>query len=224
MSFSIEPYAENRHPNLESAFDFGFLPITSAVDGPGIEGQMLGVDSMPEKIASQRQSARHLAARAVMAYRAGFPVTLLSVASSSGHASGIECDWKGQRDSFHNDVKLLARAFAFVYIGSIVDQAISDPISDDLRKELLSDMTSALDARQTAVDWGVARAVADTNPFAHTGYKLASRFLRVDQALIESLARELASQGTIDGDTLRKWLDANSSPLNFDKLEKNTTY
>ena len=113
---------------------------------------------MPENTASQEQSAKHLAARAVMAYRAGFPVALLSVTSRSDRPSGIVCDWKGQRDSFHNDAKLLGRAFAFVYIGSIVDQAISDPILDELRKELVSDMSSALEARQTAVDWGVAKA------------------------------------------------------------------
>ena len=159
-----------------------------------------------------------------MAYRAGFPVSLLSVTSSSEHPTGIVCDWKGQRDSLHNDAKLLGRAFAFVYAGSIMDQAISDPISDELRKELVSDISSVLDARQTAVDWGVAKAVADTNPFAHTGYKLASRLLRIDQPLIESLARELTSQGTIEGNALRKWLDANSSALNFDELEARTTY
>jgi hypothetical protein len=105
-----------------------------------------------------------------------------------------------------------------------VDQAISDPISDELRKELVSDMSSALDARQTAVDWGVAKAVTDADPFAHTGYKLASRLLRTDQPLIESLARELRSQSTIQGDALRRWLDANATPLNFDELETNTTY
>jgi hypothetical protein len=179
---------------------------------------------MSDNIASQQQSAKHLAARAVMAYRAGFPVALLSVTSSSERSSGIVCDWKGQRDSFHNDAKLLNRAFAFVYIGSIVDQAISDPILDELRKELVSDMSSALDARQTAVDWGVAKAVTETDPFAHAGYKLASRLLRRDQPLIESLARELTSQSTIEGDDLRKWLDANASPLNFDELETSTTY
>ena len=107
---------------------------------------------MPENIASQQQSAKHLAARAVMAYRAGFPVALLSVTSSSERPSGIVCDWKGQRDSFHNDAKLLGRAFAFVYVGSIVDQAISDPISDELRKELVSDMSSALDAPGSRMD------------------------------------------------------------------------
>ena len=179
---------------------------------------------MPKTIVSQQQSAKHLAARAVMAYRAGFPVALLSVTSSSERPSGIVCDWKGQRDSFHNDAKLLGRAFAFIYVGSIVDQAISDPISDELHKELVSDMSSALEARQTAVDWGVAKAVTDTDPFAHTGYKLASRLLQTDQPLIESLARGLRSQGTIEGDALRNWLDANASPLNFDELETNTTY
>jgi hypothetical protein len=185
---------------------------------------MQRVDSMPENIAPQQQSAKHLAARAVMAYRAGIPVALLSVSSSSERPSGIVGDWKSQRDSFHNDEKLLRRAFAFVYIGSIVDQTISDPISDDLRKEVVSDMSSALDVRQTAVDWGVAKALTDTDPFAHAGYKLASRLLRKDQPLIESLARELTSQSTIEGDALRKWLDANASPLNFDDLETSSTY
>lgn len=79
---------------------------------------------MPESITLQQQSAKHLAARAVMAYRAGFSVALLSVTSSSERASGIVCDWKSQRDSFQNDAKLLGRAFAFVYIGSIVDQLL----------------------------------------------------------------------------------------------------
>jgi len=180
---------------------------------------------MPENIASQPQSAKHLAARAVMAYRAGFPIALLSVTSAtSERGSGIVCDWKGQRDSFHNDAKLLGRAFAFIYIGSIMDQAISDPISDGLHKELVSDMSSALDARQTAVDWGVAEGMTDTNSFAHTGYKLASRLLRTDKPLIEALARELTAQGTIQGDALREWLDAIAGPVNFDELETSTTY
>ena len=179
---------------------------------------------MPNTIASEEQSAKHLAARAVMAYRAGFPVALLSLISSSERPSGIVCDWKAQRDSFHNDEKLLSRAFAFIYIGSIVDQAISDPISDQLRRELVSDVSSALEARQTAVDWGVSEAVKDTNPYAHTGYKLASRLLRMEQPLIVSLARELTSQGTIEGDALKSWLDRNARPLNFDELETSITY
>ena len=100
----------------------------------------------------------------------------------------------------------------------------SDPISAELRKELVSDMSSALEARQTAVDWGVAEAVRDTNPYAHIGYKLASRLLRMDQPLVESLACELTFQGAIEGEALRKWLDANACPLTFDELEASTTY
>jgi hypothetical protein len=158
-----------------------------------------------------------------MAYRAGFPVALVSVATGE-RASGIVGDWKSQRDSFQNDAMLLVRAFAFVYIGSIVDQAVSDPISDELRRELVFDMSSTLDVRQTAVDWGVAKALTETDPFAHAGYKLASRLLRADRPLIESLARELTSQGTIEGDALRKWLDANARPLNLGELETSATY
>jgi hypothetical protein len=179
---------------------------------------------MPTNIASKQQSAKHLAARAVMAYRAGFPVALLSVNSSGERPGGIVCDWKSQRDSFQDDAKLLSRAFAFAYIGSIVDQTISGPISDELQKELVSDMSSALDVRQAAVYWGVAKALTQTDPYAHAGYKLASRLLRTDQSLIASLARELMSQSTIEGDPLRKWLDANASLLSFDELETSTTY
>ena len=178
---------------------------------------------MSEDMAPQQQSARHLAARAVVAYRAGLPVALLSVTGSNERDS-IVCDWKGQRDSFRNDAKLLNRVFAFVYVGSIVDQAISGPISDELRKEIVSDMSSALEARKTAVDWGVVNAVTDTNPFAHAGYKLASRILRTDQSLIEALVHELTLQGTIEGDALRKWLDANANALDIDELEARTTY
>jgi hypothetical protein len=46
----------------------------------------------------------------------------------------------------------------------------------------------------------------------------------MDLPLIESLARELTSQGTIEGDALKKWLDGNASPLNLDELETLTTY
>jgi hypothetical protein len=179
---------------------------------------------MPENMTAQQQNAKHLAARAVVAYRAGFPVSLLSVTRAGECPRGLLYDWKGQRDSFRDDAKLLGRAFAFTYVGSIVDQEISHPIPDELRSELVADMSSALDARQTAVDWGVAKAVTDTNPFAHAGYKLASRLVRTDQRLIESLTRELTSQGTIEGEALKKWLDANASPINIDELETSTTY
>ena len=88
------------------------------------------------------------------------------------------------------------------------------PISDGLRKELASDISSALGARQTAVDWGVAEAAADTNLFEHTAYKSASRLLR----LIESHARKLTRRSTNEGDALRKWsgaMQARSISMNW---------
>jgi hypothetical protein len=179
---------------------------------------------MREITTPQEQSVKHLAARAVVAYRVGFSVSRLSVTNSSECLSGIVCDWKSQRAQLHDDEKLLSRAFAFIYVGSIIDQEISGLISDELHKELTADMSSALDVRQTGVDWGVAKTLADTNPFAHIGYKLASRLLRTDRSLIESLARELASHGTIEGAVLRKWLEANASPLDLDDLETRTTF
>ena len=57
---------------------------------------------MQEKIASEQQSAKHLAARAVMAYRAGFPVTLLSVTSSSERPSGMSLIRPENRLSTHS--------------------------------------------------------------------------------------------------------------------------
>ena len=98
----------------------------------------------------------------------------------------------------------------------------SDPILEELRKELVSDMSSAL-ARVRPRSIGASpEAVADANPFAHTRYKLASRLLRTNQPLIECPARELTSRDRIDGHALRQRLDA--SPFNFDELETSLTY
>src|SRR4051795_11281352 len=105
----------------------------------------------------------------------------------------------------------------------MLKHSASDPIWGELRKSLVSDMSSALDATDCG-RLGHRRVVADINPLAHTGYKLASRLLRFDQPLIESFARKLVSQYTIDGDALTKWLDANASLLTFDELETSTTY
>jgi hypothetical protein len=105
----------------------------------------------------------------------------------------------------------------------MLKHSASDPMWGELRKSLVSDMSSALDA----ADCGRLgrRQTSDRHPpFAHTGYKLASRLLRIDRPLIESLARKLVSQYTIDGDALTKWLDANASLLTFDELETSTTY
>ena len=87
---------------------------------------------MDQQTKVQQQNAKHLAARAVMAYRADFPVEVLSVSNDS--QSGIICDWKRLRASYGNDDKLIRRAFAFVYIGTIIDRGATEPISESLQK------------------------------------------------------------------------------------------
>jgi hypothetical protein len=166
------------------------------------------------------QSARHLAARAVMAYRAGFPIDGISLSASVAAQSGIVCDWKQLRAQHSNDMKLLQRAFAFIFIGTIIDQELIQPISEDLRKTLDAEISSAFEARETAVEWGLASNVGETNPFAHTGYKLASRVLKTDRAFIDALTNELSARKTMNHDQLRVWLDHNASPIEFDELER----
>jgi hypothetical protein len=178
---------------------------------------------MPTSEHREPQSASHLAARAVMAYRAGFPIDALSIARTVPN-SGIVCDWKQSRAADVKDEKLLHRAFAFIYIGTIIDQEVTQPISEDLRKELASDMSKALDARETAVQWGLVREVGETNPFAHVGYKLASRVLRADRAIIDALANELLAVETMDRDQLKSWLDTHAKPIPFDELERSWSF
>lgn len=66
----------------------------------------------------------------------------------------------------------------------------SDPIAGELCKELVSDMSRALDARQTAVDWGVAKAVADTN------HKNLIRGDNMDSTVTNSTAESGNEQGS----------------------------
>jgi hypothetical protein len=179
---------------------------------------------MPGKSEAQRQYARHLAARAAMAYRAGFPIDALSISDASASGSGIICDWKQLRTVYGDDEKLLRRAFAFVFIGTIVDRDAGDLISDSLQKELASDELSAADARQTAVQWNLAPALSETNSFAHAGYKLASRLLRSDSALIDALADELSATGTMDKEQLKSWLDSHAASLVIEDLESSWTF
>ncbi len=177
---------------------------------------------MEQQMKARQQNAKHLAARAVMAYRANFPVEVLSISNNS--RIGIICDWKRLRASYGNDDKLIRRAFAFVYIGTIIDQSATEPISDNLQKEVLANQSDALDARQTAVLWGLAESVTNTDPFAHGGYKLASRLLRHDRRLIDDLARELFATETLKGEQLMSWFSDHAEPLALDELERTTTF
>ena len=159
-----------------------------------------------------------------MAYRAGFPIDSLSISGGKASQNGIGCYWKSLRGCYANDDKLIRRAFAFVHIGTIVDRGSDQPVSEDLRKEVLADMASALEARQTTVLWSLAPSVTDTDPFAHGGYKLASRLLKKDGALIAGLAEELCLAGAMSGKQVHSWLDAHADPLDLSDLERSATF
>ena len=179
---------------------------------------------MDEQKTAVSQDARHLAARAVMAYRASFPIQHVALSSPNGRETGIACDWKQVRSTGVNDDTLIRRGFAFVYIGTIIDQGTSQEVSEDLRKELATDMWDAIEVRRTAVEWGLVSSVNDANPFAHSGYKLASRLLRADRPLVEELAAVLDAKRYMDGSRLALWLDQRAEELSLEELEKLITY
>src|ERR1700748_1423244 len=151
------------------------------------------------KAAAERdKTAKHLAGRAIMAMRAGFPIVSFTVHTGSAAESGIVCDWKQCRAEYSDDVTLIRRAFAFVYIGTILDQADASEIPQELLSEIKADQSQSQDIRETAAQWGGAASVMDTNPFAHVGYKLASQIARLDEALISELATELAQRSSLE--------------------------
>jgi hypothetical protein len=94
-------------------------------------------------IDQDKRMARHLAARAIVALRANFRVERIAVVDAEERASGITCDWTQAREPYRDDVKLINRGFAFVYVGTIVDQKQTEALSDSISKQLNSDMRSA---------------------------------------------------------------------------------
>ena len=56
-------------------------------------------------------------------------------------------------------MKLIRRSFAFVYLGTIVDQTPTEPLSESISKQLNSDMTSAQEAHEVAVQRGLVRSL-----------------------------------------------------------------
>jgi hypothetical protein len=179
---------------------------------------------MNDDIDQHKQIARHLAARALVALRANFRVERIAVVDAGEQASGIICDWTQAREPYRNDMKLIQRGFAFVYVGTIVDQKQTEPLSELISKQLNSDMTSAQEAREAAVQWGLVPSLRDTNPFAHVGYKLASRFIRVDGVAIDHLADYLLAERTLDEQQLLVWFERHATPLSLEELEQSITY
>jgi hypothetical protein len=175
-------------------------------------------------IDQNKQMARRLAARAIVALRANFQVERITVVDSGEQASGITCNWRNAREPYRDDMKLIRRGFAFVYVGTIIDQEQTEPLSDSISKQLNSDMTSAHEARDAAVQWGLVPDLKDTNPFAHVGYKLASRLIRADGAVIDHLADYLITERTLDEQQLLAWFERHATPPSLEELEQSITY
>ena len=171
-----------------------------------------------------KEIARHLSARAIVALRANFRVERIAVVDADEQASGITCDWRQAREPYRDDAKLIRRGFAFVYVGTIVDRKITEPLPESILKQLNSDMASAQDAREAAVEWGLVPSIKDTNPFAHVGYKLASRLIRADAHAIDHLADYLLAERTLDEQQLLAWFERYATPLSLEELEQSITY
>ena len=163
--------------------------------------------------------ARHLAARVIMALRAGFKVQSVSIDCFDSPLKAVVCDWKAERKIYANDDRLVQRAFAFIYIGTIIDQKSSDEPSDAVRVQVDDDMLSAQEVREAAVEWRLVPSIADTNPFLHQGYKLASRLLREDTDLVEKLANQLAGSRVMKQNALETWFVSHAKPLSLETLE-----
>jgi len=71
---------------------------------------------------------------------------------------------------------------------------------------------------------GLVPSVNDTNRFSCGGYKLASRLLRSDKALIDALTKELCERKAMKKEELKSWLDSHAEPLLLDALELTTTF
>jgi hypothetical protein len=169
-------------------------------------------------------TARHLAAHAVFALRAGFRIERLALNTTSHPHGGIVCDWKQGRAAYGDDTKLINRSFAFAYIGGIIDQEHPCDLCDEIQVEIKTDMEASEDSRETAVAWRLADSVQDTNSFAHVGYKLASRLIRKDKLLIDDLGFLLTQAESLDEASLLKWFRENASHYSLDELETINTY
>lgn len=166
------------------------------------------------------QAARHLSSRADIALRGGLRVQRLCL----GETEGVICDWKAERSSMKDDIRLISYGFAFVLAGTIFDQRHAEAMSEALHEQVMADMSHTEQARETVVEWGLAPDMEKTNPFARTGYKLASRILHRDGALIEELADVLLRKMTMTEDELKAWFTEHAEPLPLEEVEQSLLY
>lgn len=170
------------------------------------------------------QTAKHLAARAIVALRAEFRVERIALNHAGTLVSGVTCNWEQAREAYADDNKLIQHGFAFVYVGTIIDQRATGVISEELGKEVDADMVNALEVRETAVRWGVVATIKDTGPFARAGYKLALRLIRFDESLIDKLAMELLEKKTVDEPWILAWFKDNAVPVSLDEMERSIAF
>jgi len=163
--------------------------------------------------------AKHLAARVIMALRAGFKVQSVSLDLFASPSQAVVCNWKEERTSYADDAKLIRRAFGFVYIGTIIDQKSADEPSKALSTQVGEDMVSAQEVREAAVEWKLVSTFVETNPLLHHGYKLASRLLREDAELVEQLAARLCESRVMTQNELETWFSSHARPVSLEKLE-----
>src|ERR1700761_2454976 len=168
--------------------------------------------------------ARHLAAHAVAALRAQFRVELVTLNGTTETQSGVQCDWKQARAAYNDDRRLLIWGFALAYIGGLIDEGGTDDFSGAHRLEVKSDMDLSEELRETAVELGLAPSIQETNPFAHSGYKLASRLIRRDRTVIDSLSALLIERTIINESALLAWFGENAPAYPLGDLEKSSTF
>jgi hypothetical protein len=173
---------------------------------------------------SEHRLARHLAAHAVAALRAQFRVEEITLRGISETQSGVRTDWRQARKAYNDDRKLLIRGFTLAYIGGLTNEGGSNELSELHRLEVKSDMNSSELLREAAAEWGIVPSIQDTNPFAHSGYKLASRLLKRDRAVIDKLEAFLLERTTIDESTLNRWFHDNAPSYLLEELEQSDTY
>jgi hypothetical protein len=61
------------------------------------------------------------------------------------------------------------------------------------------------------------------NPFAHVGYKLASRFIRVHGVAIDHLTDYLSAERTLDEQQLLTLFERHATLLSLEELEQSIT-
>jgi hypothetical protein len=158
------------------------------------------------KSTGMQKSAEHEAAHAIIALRLGLPIQEIALFDKGEHEGGVVCNWKQARGS-RADRELVIAAFALAYAGAVIDLKYKGKGKDlqDVLNALPTDAARIKEARNTAIEWRIARTQRDTDQFTTAGFELALRLVPESWPFIVDLAEMLMEYESIDGDTLRNW-------------------